>query len=830
MRYHFLTGPSAAALMLGLCLSQPALAADAGPAPAADTPAANNDIIVTGRAGNTARRKVEASYAISTLSAADIQFKAPIGVGEALKNVPGFWIESSSGEASGNVRVRGIPNDGYSQLALQEDGLTIQHDAGLGWLNADQAFRMDSTVERVEVVRGGPSSIFASNAPGATVNFITRKGGDHFEAFAKYEVSSYNSHRFDGWLGGPIGSTPWRYFVGGFYRLSDGRRTSGYGQDKGGQIRGTLSGDFNWGSLMLGVKRIDDRIGNSMVSPFVNDGNGNPEGVPGFNALYDNIAGPETRYFNFRKADGSTYAFDDGVGTTVKLTQLTAELKLNLAKDFTFKNNARYRDSWTRRNAVTPYSVYKASDLLSALSPYAATVAGGKSVGYVYTDTPGTVANMTNANGNGLALVDLIRSFTVPEKEFVDDARFQKTAYLFGQKHDLAFGGYYAHVSEAYQSTSATAITDVQNNARLLDVYVLDASGKPIQSLTENGILSYGAEYANGRGHSDTVALYGSDEWQITPKLRLDGGIRWEQVWVQGQVEGSKSINLNQSATIADNSVLSGTGVYTPFNRTFNHAGWTLGANYQFQPSFGAFARYTSTFRLPSVGDFISNANNNPIVQTMNFTEVGLKFQRPTFNAYLTGFRSIYKSYAITDYKTVGTSFIAQTVYGDTNTWGVEAEATWHPRTWFDIHGQYTWQDPKFSHFLYTNSSGVLTDYSNHQLIRVPKNSWRVSPAVNLLGQKLRVQADVSFYGKRWSDVANAVKLPSYTTLDLEAQYSVNKRLMLNFYVDNLTNTIGLTEGNPRAGTIDNTEVGAATYLARSIFGRSFRGAISYKF
>ncbi|MBT0670098.1 TonB-dependent receptor [Novosphingobium profundi] len=809
--------------------AQPALAQSAAPQARTETSNGGDEIVVTGRAGNSEQRKVETSYAISTINEETLAMKSPRGVGEALKNVPGFWIESSAGETGGNVRVRGIPNDGYSTITLEEDGLTIQHDGGLGFLNADQAFRMDSTVERVEVVRGGPSSIFASNAPGATVNFITRKGGDELGGFLKLEGASYGSGRADGWIGGPIGDTPWRWLVGGFYTLSDGQRHTGYTQDKGGQIRGTVNGDFDWGSIMVGVKRIDQKVGYQQVTPFVSDEDGNPTGVPGFDALTDTIAGTDSRYFTFRNADGTTTDFDAGVGTTVKLTQLTGEVKLNLGEGFTFQNNMRYRDSWTKRNSVTPYSVYDQGDLLSALSAYAPAY-GGSSVGYVYTDNPGTVVDMQGANGNSLVLVNLVRSFTLPEKEFVNDGRFQKTAYIFGQKHDFALGGYFAHVSEEYHANSATALSDVRDNARLLDVYVLDAAGNPMSALTENGVLSYGAEYVNGSGTSDTFAIYGSDEWQVTDKLRLDGGVRWEHVSVDGRVEGRTSTNLGQSDTVADDSVLVGTGVYTPFKRSFDHTGWTIGANYQFTRDFGLFARQTAAFRLPSVGDFISNANADPVTQKMDFTEAGLKFAHRRFSAYLTGFRSIYHSYAISDYKLVDGKYVGQTVYGDTDTWGVELEATWKPVSWFDLHGQYTWRDPRFSKFVYTNSSGTQVDYSDNMLIRVPHNSFRVSPGFNFLQDKLRLEADVSYYGKRYSDVANQVELPAYTTLDLYARFDATDRLSFNLYVDNVTNTIGLTQGNPRAGAIENDEAGDATYLARSIFGRSVRGSVSFRF
>jgi outer membrane receptor protein involved in Fe transport len=112
----------------------------------------------------------------------------------------------------------------------------------------------------------------------------------------------------------------------------------------------------------------------------------------------------------------------------------------------------------------------------------------------------------------------------------------------------------------------------------------------------------------------------------------------------------------------------------------------------------------------------------------------------------------------------------------------------------------------------------------------VPTNSFRVTPGVNLIDKRLRLEADVAYYGQRYADVANQVNLPAYTTLDVNARFDVTRRLSLNLFVNNLTNTIGLTEGNPRQGTIQNAEVGDSVYIARSIFGRSVRGAIAYRF
>ncbi|MBB5713093.1 TonB-dependent receptor [Sphingomonas xinjiangensis] len=791
-------------------------------------PEDGGEVIVTARAGNQNQAKVEASYAISTISSEELKMKAPVGVGEALKNVPGFWVESSSGETSGNVRVRGIPTDGYSQVALLEDGVTIQHDPGLGWLNGDQSFRIDQTLERVEVVRGGPSSLFYSNAPGAVINFIQRRGGNTLKGLVRYEGADYNAHRVDGWIGGPIGDSDWRFFVGGFYRLSDGQRHTGYRLGEGGQVRATLSRDWDGGSFMFSIKHLDERVENAMVTPFVNDENGDPVGVPGFDALDDTIAGKETRYFNFRTPTG-TYAFDAGLANKAQITQVTTQARFELGPDFSLLQSLRYRDSYQKRNSITPRTIYTYADVLTSLrGTFGAALPTGAPLGLVYTNGSGAFSN--SQNGNGLVLLNLARSFTVPESEVISDTRLQKTLQLGGQ-HDVALGLYYAYVDEDYRATSASILTDVKNNASLLDVALLGAGGVPGAVLTESGVLSYGTEFGNSSGRSRTVALYASDEWKITDQLRLDGGVRWEQIDVSGFSEGSVTRNLAQTPASADNAVQTGNGVFTGFKGSYDHAAWSLGVNYQFQPRFGIFARYTSTYRLPGVSSFFGNPSQPPVTQTMKFQEVGIKFDQPAFNLFVTGFRTAYESYQISDYRQNGSGqFVLNTVFGNTETWGAEVEGTWRPVPWFDIHANYTYQRARFSDFVYTNNVGQVIDYSENRLIRVPEHQFRITPGVNLLDGRFRLEADVSYYGQRWADVANQINLPSYATVDLNARFDLSNALSLNLYVNNLTDTIGLTEGNPRAGTIENEEVGDAVYIARSIFGRSVRGAVTFRF
>jgi outer membrane receptor protein involved in Fe transport len=816
---------------IALCLSAasgvvafPALAQSNAPSPA--SPVDGGEIIVTGRAGNSEQKKVEASYAISTISEEDLQMRAPVGIGEALKNVPGFWIENSSGEASGNIRVRGIPTDGYASVGLLEDGIATQADAGLGWLNADQSVRMDQGVQRIEVVRGGPSSIFYSNAPGAVINMITRRGGDQLEGLIRYEYADYGSHRVDGWISGPIGNSDWRFFAGGYYRLSDGQRHSGYRQDEGGQIRANISREFDKGSIMLGVKRIDERIGNAQGGIFMTGTDGQPTGVPSFNVKRDTIAGPETRTFDFLTPDG-IYKFDNAQGTDVELTQLTFDGEYKFSDAVSIQHKMRYRDSYTRRNSITPYSVARASDLIKAT--YGKAVGAGQSLGLFYTND-GAAFDLADQNGNALALVNLARSYTVPLEEFISDTRVLASFEALGH-HDVALGGYFAHVNEQYSTNSASVLTDVKDNASVLDVYLTNTSGQKLYQFTNGGIMAYGSEFNHASGTSETIAAYASDEWQVTDKLRIDGGIRLERIHMTGEVEGRKKVNLGISPTAADDSVTTGSGVYTPFDRQFDSTAWTLGGNYQFRPEAGLFLRYTNAFRLPGVSSFLGNANAKPVTQKMNFLEGGLKYSRGPVDLYVTGFRSIYKSYEISDYRTAtdGT-LVLNTVYGDTKTWGAEVEANWHPTDWFDVRATWTYQNARFTDFKYTNSAGQQIDYSKNRLIRVPENSFRISPGVNLLDHRLRVQSDIGYYGQRYAEVANQISLPSYWQVDMSARFDVTDKLQLSLIVNNITNEIGLSNGNPRAGAIENGEAGDSVYIGSSIYGRNARAAVTFRF
>jgi outer membrane receptor protein involved in Fe transport len=425
-----------------------------------------------------------------------------------------------------------------------------------------------------------------------------------------------------------------------------------------------------------------------------------------------------------------------------------------------------------------------------------------------------------------------LRGVTMPVQEFINDTRLLRKFDIGGQTHDISLGYYYAHFNQDFSRYSSTVLLDVQDNAKLLNLVAVDANGNPLRTLTDNGIYHYGYEWENASGSSATNALYLSDEWQVTDALRIDGGVRWEHVNTRGWVEKKQTLN---QGTLPTSSISAGTGQTVSYDHSFNKLGWTLGTNYQFSEQSGVFARWTSAFRLPNLSSYITNATATPIIQTMKLGEAGYKFSNRWLDLYATAFYTKYDNVGFSNYvfdPNNNTSTVQQG-YATTKTTGIELEGTWFPVSWFDVQMTATLEDPEYKGLSYTDKTStgpVLRDYTDNQLIRVPKTSFRVVPGLNLLDGKLRLQLAYEHEGARFVDTANSVRLPAYNVLSASARYDVSQAFSLYFYADNINNSLGLTEGNPRAGELQSADAGANTFIARPLLGRAFRAAVMYRF
>jgi outer membrane receptor protein involved in Fe transport len=794
---------------------------------AADAVAPGDVVIVTGSSGTGKRTKAKASYSISTIGEDALRMQAPTSVTEAMKSVPGFWVESSGGEASGNIRARGIPVDGFGSVTLLEDGIPVQHDPSLGYLNADQAFRLDETIDRIEVVRGGPSSVFYTNAPAGAINFRSREIGDTPNGLVKFTVGNTGQRRTDFWYATPL-ADGWGVGIGGFYRIDDTARDPGFRGNDGGQIRLKLTKDVDHGRLSFDVKHLDDKVALFLGIPMRTYADGEIRAIPGFDGNHGTIAGPQTEHVQMKMGDGSIYNFDNSEGTHVRRTQFSAGLEKDLWNDWKLTESLRYSRTDTQRNGVFPNQLLSVGAFIKQSQSLLSYVPGATQLSLQYA----SAAGKAYVDPNALVIVGGLRGVTMPLEEAINDTRVARKFTFGEQSHDVTLGYYFARFNQDFSRYSSSVLLGAQSQAPLLDLVASNAAGQALGTVTDHGVYNYGYEWENASGTSTTNALYLADEWQIDPQWRLDGGVRREQVNTKGRTERPTFVNLG---TFATSKVRTGTGVFDDYDHTFNQTGWTLGANYQLAKNAGVFGRWTRAFRLPNLSSYITSPTATPVIQTMDLGEVGYKYNGGMLELYPTLFYSKYNnvSYTNTIFTLDNMSSTPQTGYATTRTVGLELEGTLRPAPWGDLGFNLTLQKPEYRDLRYTdkvNNLPVPRDYSGNQLVRVPKVSARLAPGVNLMGDKLRLQLSYEYEGARFVDSANSVRLPSYTVLNFSTRYQVTPALSVFGYVDNVNNSQGLTEGNPRAGELQSADAGANTFLARPVIGRTVRAAVKYDF
>ena len=144
----------------------------------ADGAAALQEVVVTATA--QAVKKLDASYSIVSASQADIAMANPASTAEIYKLSPGVWPEASGGQTGVNIDVAGFPLGGGDSpyFTTMVQGSPLYGSPNLSFMDNSSLFRMDDTVERVEIVQGGTSALFGPAQPGATANFILRTGSD----------------------------------------------------------------------------------------------------------------------------------------------------------------------------------------------------------------------------------------------------------------------------------------------------------------------------------------------------------------------------------------------------------------------------------------------------------------------------------------------------------------------------------------------------------------------------------------------------------------------------------------------------------------------------
>ncbi|MDF0486727.1 TonB-dependent receptor [Sphingomonas sp. H39-1-10] len=811
-----------------------------GAQPPADDGAQMADIIVT---GNTSGKRTlfNSSSNVTLASAADIARKAPRSVAETLELVPGVFVEGTAGPISNNYSVRGLRGGSQAFITLEEDGMPILYGGG----GADFYFQQDITTARLEAVEGGTSGVLAPNGAGATINFISLKPSyDKAVASARFTGASYGDLRTDAYFSAPIANNL-AFSVGGYVQSQKGVRDTPFSFE-GYNVKAMLEKRFDdGGTIRLTYKRIDQHNPYYADMPFKVSSNGDISSIPGLDLKTGDVGG---RYFtNFNVPDSpatgnSLRSFRSTTGVRVKADTYRIDIDKPVSDHVSVFAHVRYLDGYYDFNGIFPGSgagtagLTSAQDYLNpAVSPLNSVSVGG--VPYFTAAAaafPGTAqyglrdiqtgavipasntAALAALNGNGLLQQTVLNHQTLSTKDFGSNFGVKWDASSGAIDNSLTIGAMFYNVRRKNdQSAVATVINDVTSNSHVYDLVALGAGGNVLGSLTNSGMVNYG-NWGQGifQDQVNSINGYFNDELKIGDKLHIDFGARFEHqhvgvaIGTEAQTPapvppGTPGLVQNVGSTFS--------GQYTRTSASFDKAAYTGGINYELTDHVSLYARGAYGFQTNG-GD--TGGTHKPTGLTLY--EGGVRLRWPGFNASVIGFRTEINdlSYQIInpDNPSVQTNALA-----DSRTNGVQVDADIHPISFFSLGVSGVYQDPKLTNL--TFSAPIAGNYNGNTPERTPKKLLTVTPSFVLPGGLGEIYGRWKYIGKIFADAGNGVSLPDYSVFSVGASVNVTERFNINVSVDNLTDTKGFTEGNPRQGQTQTIVNGY--FYGRAIYGRN---------
>jgi outer membrane receptor protein involved in Fe transport len=297
----------------------------------------------------TPRTKLESTIAVSTLGPRELELATPRSSTEALRYVPGFTrVESSGGEVNQNITMRGIL--GVEYVMFMENELPVFPTMHTFFMNADNLFRIDENVSNMEVIRGGNSALFGSNAPGAIVNIIDKTGSNEIQGTIKATAGTELLNRYDINVNGPLGED-WRFNLGGFYRYDHGVRDPGFPGIAGGQIKLNVTRLLDNGYVRAHVKFLNDR--NQFILPLPFQNPDDPEYVEGFSD-YGSMNTLEGNNISVPLPNGNNLKLPLENGLRTQAYWLTGEISFDFSGGWNLKNTGQFMQNAQEWNALLP--------------------------------------------------------------------------------------------------------------------------------------------------------------------------------------------------------------------------------------------------------------------------------------------------------------------------------------------------------------------------------------------------------------------------------------------------------------------------------------------
>ncbi len=822
-------------------------------------PAAVEEVFVTGvaRPGVT---RLDASVSVSALPGADVEKMAPRSIGEVFRGLPGIRSESSGGGGNANITIRGIPlaTGGSKYMQLHEDGLPVLEFGDINFANTDNFMRFDTTVDRVESIRGGSASTLASNSPGGIINILSKTGQEEGGSTGISYGVDYEEFRTDFEYGGRLTDTVY-FHIGGFFRDGEGVRETGFNGDSGGQIKINLTKELDRGFIRFYGKSLDDKMTTYLPAPVRVNSNGSFGPLPGFDASTQSLHSESTSRITTFDQFGNPVSRSVSDGIESKVTAFGFEFDNEVTDGLTLNN--KFRKSTITGGFISPFTDGFAGGT-DTIANKGSALCADASVGGVSLDCSGGVRATINgeaANPEQLAFTNLTFDTTFNDVGLmVNDFKLTKDL----DRLIITAGYYYSkqNIDIAWNSWQTRMQTLSGSNAQNIHYEAIgagvDANGSPVDVvLADNGAVTqsflawdWDLEYA-------TSAPYINLGFEVNNRLSFDVSARYDQVeargvQLQGCCGGNVSTDLNGNGSVGEFEVVSGvitrldsdallenseatsagfiTGgvrslneqnaTRTNVNYDANNTSYSLGGTFIVTDDSSIFARYSDggraiADRLTQVagtlnpdGSLTRTTDGYDNVQQL---EIGYKLMAADWSFFATFFNTNVEE---TNAEiTSGLTFVREY---EAN--GIEIEGNYSITDSFSIKGNATWSDAEISSDL-TNPA-VVGNTPRRQADFI----WTITPEyiIDQFALGLTLQGSTEFYlGDN-----NDLKQDAYNLIHLYGIWNVTDSFSASLNVNNLTDEFVITEAE------ETTASAGGIIRARPLSGRSMSVGLRYQF
>ncbi len=811
--------------VMAIGLATIASSASAQDAPATDEQADATEIVVTGVISSAGKNKIDTSISVSSLNTDAIADANPTNLAEVFRQLPGIRSESSSGGGNSNINVRGIPisTGGAKFLSLQEDGLPILLFGDSLFAPADGFYKSDTTLARVESVRGGTASTLTTNGPGGIINLIGKTGKETGGSIGVGIGIDHRDYRIDAEYGAKLADDLY-FHVGGHYQQGGDFRKSGYSPVSGGQVRLSLTKEFDNGYVRLTGKIIDKKEQAYFPQLVSRTGNAT-SGVVGtslgsFSAANDSLYSNLTRNGLAVNGRNQLEPYDAADGLNHKVKSIGLETKFDLGGGFDLSTKTRYQKINGNFLGFFTYGALNAASLAGS------TYFNGPKAG-----TAVTAANLPNGLASDVAVFDVNLDDL---SNFANDARLSKTFEVGGDTTvDVSVGHFFMHQNFKEDWHWSRIVTTTENNAALINV---PGSINGLAGVNQ----AFGWDGSNR--NYDLEAEVSSPFAAVAVKVgnfNFDWSVRYDSMRQNGIRTSARGapFDLNKDGVItgSEATVSQNTGIVDARSdlKADNFAG-SVGVNYLVSDNFSIFGRVSNgaSFNFDRALDFgVRNASGGLLpggegayVDKVRQFEAGFKVQNidvggGDLDFYGTAFLSKTEESNITITPPTGQ-------IREYDAKGLELE-TYFKSGVFNLYATATYTNAKIKDA--RNSAGVV----NAALIgnkpqRQANLIWAVTPSLDF--DRFRLSASWIGTGKSFANDANTLTQKGYSVVHLTGAVNVTEQLELSLNVNNLFDKAGITESaNDGRESLLASAPNTVT-IGRSIQGRTMSANMRFKF